>query len=111
MRSYVEGMTTPTKGRRSDGQAKVFETGRAGLPVPREKLSRAEEPSLRKSELAATCRLLGEFGHSVGEAASWFIDYATAESTGQEVGSHYAGWLSFRALWDDITAAQPDLLS
>jgi ribulose-5-phosphate 4-epimerase/fuculose-1-phosphate aldolase len=71
-------------------------------------------------------------GHSVGEAAWWFItlerscqaqlaamaagtpisiDHATAEFTRQEVGSHYAGWLSFRPLWDDITAEQPDLLS
>ena len=71
-------------------------------------------------------------GHSVGEAAWWFItlerscqaqlaamaagepitiDHATAEFTRQEVGSHYAGWLSFRPLWDDITTAQPDLLS
>jgi ribulose-5-phosphate 4-epimerase/fuculose-1-phosphate aldolase len=71
-------------------------------------------------------------GHSVGEAAWWFItlerscqaqlaamaagkpisiDDATAEFTRQETGSHYAGWLSFRPLWDDITAEHPDLLS
>ncbi|MBH1937942.1 class II aldolase/adducin family protein [Streptomyces sp. AV19] len=69
-------------------------------------------------------------GHSVGEAAWWFItmerscqaqllamaagkpihiDHETAEFSRKEVGSHYAGWLSFRPLWDQITAEQPDL--
>jgi ribulose-5-phosphate 4-epimerase/fuculose-1-phosphate aldolase len=69
-------------------------------------------------------------GHSVGEAAWWFIilerscqaqllamaagtpisiDDETAEFTRKEVGSHYAGWLSFRPLWDQITTQQPDL--
>lgn len=71
-------------------------------------------------------------GHSVGEAAWWFItlerscqaqlaamaagkpihiDAETAEFTRNEIGSPYAGWLSFRPLWDDITAQHPDLLS
>ncbi|MFD7667175.1 class II aldolase/adducin family protein [Streptomyces sp. NPDC059788] len=70
-------------------------------------------------------------GHSVGEAAWWFftmerscqaqlvamaagspisIDHETAEFSRKEVGSPYAGWLSFRPLWDQITAEQPDLL-
>src|ERR1700754_1973314 len=69
-------------------------------------------------------------GHSEGEAAWWFItlerscqaqlaamaagtpisiDDETAEFTRKEVGSHYAGWLSFRPLWDQITTQQPDL--
>ncbi|MCH6172295.1 class II aldolase/adducin family protein [Pseudonocardia alaniniphila] len=69
-------------------------------------------------------------GHTVGEAAWWFItlerscqaqllamaagtpisiDDETAEFTRKEVGSHYAGWLSFRPLWDQITTQQPDL--
>jgi ribulose-5-phosphate 4-epimerase/fuculose-1-phosphate aldolase len=69
-------------------------------------------------------------GQSVGEAAWWFItlerscqaqllamaagapisiDDETAEFTREEVGSHYAGWLSFRPLWDQITTQQPDL--
>jgi ribulose-5-phosphate 4-epimerase/fuculose-1-phosphate aldolase len=69
-------------------------------------------------------------GHSVGEAAWWFIslerscqaqllamaagtpisiDDETAEFTRKEVGSHYAGWLSFRPLWDQIITQQPDL--
>ncbi|MFG1932861.1 class II aldolase/adducin family protein [Mycobacterium sp. NPDC048908] len=70
-------------------------------------------------------------GHSVGEAAWWFItlerscqaqliamaagqpiqiDDATAEVTREEVGSHYAGWFSFRPLLADILAEHPDLL-
>lgn len=70
-------------------------------------------------------------GHSVGEAAWWFItlerscqaqllamavgkpikiDHDTAECTRKDNGSHYAGWLSFRPLYDDITREQPDLL-
>ncbi|MFG2227479.1 class II aldolase/adducin family protein [Streptomyces sp. NPDC048644] len=69
-------------------------------------------------------------GHSVGEAAWWFItmerscqaqlvamaagkpisiDHETAEFSRKEVGSPYAGWLSFRPLWDQITSEQPDL--
>ncbi|MEU7043803.1 class II aldolase/adducin family protein [Streptomyces varsoviensis] len=69
-------------------------------------------------------------GHSVGEAAWWFItmerscqaqltamaaghpicmDEETAEFTAKEVGGHYAGWLNFRPLWDQIVAEQPDL--
>ncbi|MGW1076747.1 class II aldolase/adducin family protein [Streptomyces sp. NPDC002537] len=69
-------------------------------------------------------------GHSVGEAAWWFItmerscqaqlmamaaghpismDEETAAFTAKEVGNHYAGWLNFRPLWDQIVAEQPDL--
>lgn len=69
-------------------------------------------------------------GHSVGEAAWWFIsmerscqaqllamaagkpieiDEQTAVFTHKEVGSHYSGWLNFRTLWDWITLAEPDL--
>jgi ribulose-5-phosphate 4-epimerase/fuculose-1-phosphate aldolase len=70
-------------------------------------------------------------GHSVDEAAWWFItmerscqaqllamaaggyqviDDETAELTSSQVGSHLAGWLSFQPLYDWITAQQPDLL-
>lgn len=70
-------------------------------------------------------------GRSVGEAAWWFItmerscqaqllamaagtpieiDHETAQQTYQDVGSEFAGWLSFRPLWDQIIASQPDLL-
>ncbi|MGO4649932.1 class II aldolase/adducin family protein [Nocardia sp. 2YAB30] len=69
-------------------------------------------------------------GHSVGEAALWFItmerscqaqlaamaagkpiliDPEIAEFTRRETGSHYARWFSFRPLWDQITKEQPDL--
>jgi ribulose-5-phosphate 4-epimerase/fuculose-1-phosphate aldolase len=69
-------------------------------------------------------------GHSVDEAAWWFItmertcqaqllamaagqyhviDDETATHTAKQVGSHLAGWLSFQPLYDWITAAQPDL--
>jgi ribulose-5-phosphate 4-epimerase/fuculose-1-phosphate aldolase len=69
-------------------------------------------------------------GHSVGEAAWWFItmergcqaqllamaagkpisvDRAAAEAVYAELGTHYAGWFSFRPLWDQITAEEPDL--
>ena len=69
-------------------------------------------------------------GHSVEEAAWWFItmerscqaqllaDAAgtpvaisdeVAKLTYTQVGSHTAGWFSFRPLWDEITREQPDL--
>ncbi|MBB3607087.1 ribulose-5-phosphate 4-epimerase/fuculose-1-phosphate aldolase [Mycolicibacterium sp. BK556] len=70
-------------------------------------------------------------GHSVGEAAWWFIsmercaqvqlaalaagtpieiDHETAEFSYRETGTPFAGWLNFRPLWDDIIREQPDLL-
>lgn len=70
-------------------------------------------------------------GHSVDEAAWWFItmerscqaqllalaageyrviDDETSRHTAQQVGSHLAGWLSFQPLHDWIVAQQPDLL-
>jgi ribulose-5-phosphate 4-epimerase/fuculose-1-phosphate aldolase len=69
-------------------------------------------------------------GHSVEEAAWWFItmertcqaqllaeaagtpvliDADCAAATALQVGSHSAGWFSFQPLWDVITAEQPDL--
>ena len=70
-------------------------------------------------------------GHSVDEAAWWFItmertcqaqllaeaagktvpiDHENAELTAQQVGSKVAGWYSFQPLYDWIVAEQPDLL-
>ena len=70
-------------------------------------------------------------GHSVDEAAWWFIrlEDATksqllAESVGKPIpiehdlalsiqqrnGTHEAGWRAFQYLWDEITRDQPDLL-
>jgi ribulose-5-phosphate 4-epimerase/fuculose-1-phosphate aldolase len=70
-------------------------------------------------------------GHSVDEAAFWFItmertcqaqllamaageyrviDDETAQLTATQVGSHIGGWISFQPLYDWITAAEPDLL-
>jgi ribulose-5-phosphate 4-epimerase/fuculose-1-phosphate aldolase len=70
-------------------------------------------------------------GHSVDEAAWWFItmerscqaqllaeaagtpikiDEDDARLTQTQVGNHYAGWLSFQPLYDLIVAEQPDLL-
>jgi ribulose-5-phosphate 4-epimerase/fuculose-1-phosphate aldolase len=70
-------------------------------------------------------------GHSVDEAAWWFItmerscqaqllaeaagtpvriDEEQAELTAKQVGGHFAGWLSFQPLFDKIVAEQPDLL-
>jgi ribulose-5-phosphate 4-epimerase/fuculose-1-phosphate aldolase len=70
-------------------------------------------------------------GHSVDEAAWWFItmerscqaqllgqaagtpvpiDDEQAELTAGQVGSHVAGWLSFQPLYDWIVEEQPDLL-
>jgi len=70
-------------------------------------------------------------GHTVDEAAWWFItmertcqaqllaesagtpvliDADQAEKTAEQVGSHIGGWISFQPLYDWITAQQPDLL-
>ena len=70
-------------------------------------------------------------GHTVDEAAWWFITMdrscqaqLMAESVGkpisvnresalatrQLIGSHQAGWFQFQPLWDKITREQPDLL-
>lgn len=69
-------------------------------------------------------------GHSVDEAAWWFITMERscqaqllaeaagkpvligdeqARLTASQVGSHIAGWFSFQPLWDRITREQPDL--
>jgi ribulose-5-phosphate 4-epimerase/fuculose-1-phosphate aldolase len=69
-------------------------------------------------------------GHSVEEAAWWFITmerscqaqllaeavgkpipipHDMAALTASQVGSHVAGWFSFQPLWDRITKEQPDL--
>jgi ribulose-5-phosphate 4-epimerase/fuculose-1-phosphate aldolase len=71
-------------------------------------------------------------GHSVGEAAWRFITLerscraellaraagtpismppSSAEAVYAELGTHYAGWFSFRPLWDQITAQEPDLIN
>jgi ribulose-5-phosphate 4-epimerase/fuculose-1-phosphate aldolase len=70
-------------------------------------------------------------GHSVDEAAWWFItmerscqaqlmaeaagtpvliDPDMARLTSSQVGSHMAGWFSFQPLFDRIVRGQPDLL-
>lgn len=70
-------------------------------------------------------------GHTVDEAAWWFItmerscqaqllaeaagtpvliDSEQAEKTAAQVGGHFAGWFSFQPLYDWIVAEQPDLL-
>ena len=70
-------------------------------------------------------------GHSVDEAAWWFItmerscqaqllaeaagtpvhiDPDNAELTAKQVGGHYAGWLNFQPLYERIVREQPDLL-
>jgi len=70
-------------------------------------------------------------GHSVDEAAWWFItmerscevqlmaeaagtpvliDHAQASTTARQVGSHFGGWASFQPLYDRIVTEQPDLL-
>ena len=70
-------------------------------------------------------------GHSVDEAAFWFItmertcqaqllaeaagtphkiDREDAELTAGQVGGHYAGWLNFQPLYHRIVREQPDLL-
>lgn len=71
-------------------------------------------------------------GHSVDEAAWWFItmdrscqaqlmaeaagkpvviDADTASLTYSQIGSHSIGWLSFQSLYDSIVRQQPDLLN
>ncbi|MDJ0719588.1 MAG: class II aldolase/adducin family protein [Prochloraceae cyanobacterium] len=70
-------------------------------------------------------------GHSVDEAAWWFItmerscqsqimassagkplliEPETARLTQSQIGSHVAGWFSFQSLYDMIVRKQPDLL-
>ncbi|MGF1493995.1 MAG: class II aldolase/adducin family protein [Microcoleaceae cyanobacterium] len=70
-------------------------------------------------------------GHSVDEAAWWFItmdrscqaqlmaeavgepikiDPETASLACSQVGTHYMGWFSFQSLYDKIVHQQPDLL-
>ena len=70
-------------------------------------------------------------GHSVDEAAWWFItmertcqaqllaeaagdpisiDDESAALTASQVGGHHAGWFSFQPLYADVVAEQPDLL-
>ena len=70
-------------------------------------------------------------GHTVDEAAFWFItmerscqaqllaeaagtpqliDPGEAAKTAGQVGGHFAGWFGFQPLWDWIIADQPDLL-
>jgi ribulose-5-phosphate 4-epimerase/fuculose-1-phosphate aldolase len=70
-------------------------------------------------------------GHSVDEAAWWFItmerscqaqllvsaagtpvhiDSDMARRTRDQVGSHLAGWFSFQPLFERIVREQPDLL-
>jgi ribulose-5-phosphate 4-epimerase/fuculose-1-phosphate aldolase len=70
-------------------------------------------------------------GHSVDEAAWWFITmerscqaqllasaagqpvhiaHESAELTRSQVGSHIAGWFSFQPLFQRIVREQPDLL-
>ena len=69
-------------------------------------------------------------GHSVDEAAWWFItmerscqaqllaqaagplveiDPDQAEKTAKQVGSHFLGWLSFQSLYDQVVRDEPDL--
>ena len=70
-------------------------------------------------------------GHSVEEAAWWFItmerscqaqllaeaagkphhiDDTHARLTARQIGTHFAGWFQFQPLWDMIVREQPDLL-
>ena len=71
-------------------------------------------------------------GHSVDEAAWWFItmdrscqaqlmaeaagkpvliDPETASLTYSQIGTHHFGWFSFQSLYDKIVTLQPDLLN
>jgi ribulose-5-phosphate 4-epimerase/fuculose-1-phosphate aldolase len=71
-------------------------------------------------------------GHSVDEAAWWFItmdrscqvqlmaeaagkpvviDPEIASLTYSQIGSHYMGWFSFQSLYDKIVRQEPDLLN
>jgi ribulose-5-phosphate 4-epimerase/fuculose-1-phosphate aldolase len=71
-------------------------------------------------------------GHSVDEAAYWFItmerscqvqlmleqtgrplrmiDRETAELTASQLGTHRVGWLAFQPLYEEIVALEPDLM-
>lgn len=70
-------------------------------------------------------------GHSVDEAAWWFIamerccqsqlmaeavgkpisiDPEIASLTSSQIGSHYSGWFNFQSLYDKIVREEPDLL-
>jgi ribulose-5-phosphate 4-epimerase/fuculose-1-phosphate aldolase len=70
-------------------------------------------------------------GHTVDEAAWWFItmertcqaqllaeaagtpvliDHDQAQKTAGQIGGHRSGWFSFQPLYDSIVARQPDLL-
>jgi ribulose-5-phosphate 4-epimerase/fuculose-1-phosphate aldolase len=69
-------------------------------------------------------------GHTVAEAAWWFItterncqaqllaeaagtphlvDPENARFTREQTGSHYSGWFAFQPLWDEIVRTDPDL--
>jgi ribulose-5-phosphate 4-epimerase/fuculose-1-phosphate aldolase len=69
-------------------------------------------------------------GHSVDEAAWWFITMERscqaqllAEAAGEPLliadegarytrehtASHFAGWFSFQPMWDEISRSEPDL--
>ncbi|HXX89318.1 MAG TPA: class II aldolase/adducin family protein [Acidimicrobiales bacterium] len=84
----------------------------------------------RKAAILSNHGLL-TVGHSVDEAAWWFItmertcqaqllaesagtpvliDPDQAEKTAGQVGNHVAGWFSFQPLYDWVVAQQPDLL-
>ncbi|HUO48720.1 MAG TPA: class II aldolase/adducin family protein [Acidimicrobiales bacterium] len=84
----------------------------------------------RKAAILSNHGLL-TVGHSVDEAAWWFItmertcqaqllaqsagtpvliDKDQAEKTAEQVGNHIAGWFSFQPLYDWVVAQQPDLL-
>jgi ribulose-5-phosphate 4-epimerase/fuculose-1-phosphate aldolase len=70
-------------------------------------------------------------GHSVDEAAWWFItmertcqaqllamaagqpisiSHEAATITREQIGGHAAGWFQFQPIWDDIVAECPDFL-
>jgi ribulose-5-phosphate 4-epimerase/fuculose-1-phosphate aldolase len=89
----------------------------------------AHELGDRKAAILRNHGLL-TVGHSVEEAAWWFItmerschaqlmaeaagkpiliDPEMAALTRGQVGSHFAGWFSFQPLFDRITREQPDL--
>ena len=89
----------------------------------------AHELGGRKAAILRNHGLL-TVGHSVEEAAWWFItmerscqaqlmaeavgkpiliDPDMAKLTSGQVGTHFAGWFSFQPLYDRITREQPDL--
>ena len=84
----------------------------------------------RKAVILRNHGLLTTVGHSVEEAAWWFIhdgavlpgpavgrgrgtpvliEPAMAKHTAGQVGTHFAGWFSFQPLFARITREQPDL--